>query len=172
MTRVTLTDHELYQAAMIGVSISTKNLRRSALAKHKHGSNPRYAWQYSIMGAIGEYAVSKHLNIHWSGNLMDYGARDVGGYQVRSTMAGSEWALIVHEDNDDNDVFIGVHMDAETYKSIDLLGWCYGREAKRDAYWRDATTVVKPPRRGGDAFFVPPKALHEMSRLPSLRFAA
>lgn len=175
MERVNLTDEELFQAALIGVQIQTYNVRSDVAAKHRHGSNPGYAWQYSIMGAIGEKAVSKYLGVYWSGNVGNYGAKDVAGYQVRATTLGARWGMILHpqvrpggKGDHDADVFIAAHIDTSTYKTVHLLGWCYGRQGKRQSFWRDDTTIVKPPRKGGDAFFVPRDILQSMHTLPTI----
>ena len=165
MNRVSLTGHELNLAAKIGVDIACYNLTKGA--EHKHGSPPEQALQMSIMGAIGELAFAKFLGEFWSGNMSDYKAKDVNGYQIRTTLTWAKnYSLILHPADSDDDIFVALAVDPSTYRQVEMRGWCRGREGKRDVFWRDDTTIEKPLRKGGDAFFVKQVALHPMSDLP------
>ena len=137
---VQLTMGELFGAACIGVRRQCQAVYRQA--RTTYGSKPNEAWQCQIEGACGEMAVAKHLGRFWSGNLGDLDAADVGHLQVRTT-SHDAGCLIVHPEDADDGVFILVTGLAPHFV---LRGWMLGRDAKKDAFWKDG------PR---PAYFVP-----------------
>lgn len=126
---VTLNRHELLAAAMGGC-------QRRILAVEKNRPNIKRVvdeklaeWQIDIIGAIGEYAVAKALNMHWepaSDKKLKSLPGDVGRFQVRSTKY-STGKLIVHDGDADDAVFI---LAIVNEPDVTLMGWMYGDEAR------------------------------------------
>jgi hypothetical protein len=75
---------------------------------------------------------------------------DVDGWEVRSTRRRSG-CLIVQADDDPGARFVLVVNQCPDFL---IMGWLYGRDAKRPQWWR------RPPAVPSAAYFVPPAALH------------
>jgi hypothetical protein len=110
-------------------------------------------WTDHILGACAECAVAKVTDNYWYGSLGDMKARDVDEYQVRSTEL-SEGCLLVHEEDQDDHVFILV---TGVPPRLRIQGWTCGREAKKKEFW---TTRFSAP-----AFFAPQSILLPMDQL-------
>jgi len=113
-----------------------------------------------IVGAVGEAAVAKALNYFWLGNgsALDY-AGDVGPFHVRATEREGG-CLILHDRDDDSAQYYLARLKLEGLApSVELSGWIYGRDGKRQDYWR---TDVRCP-----AYFVPQAALRPVEETPS-----
>ena len=114
-----------------------------------------------IIGAIGEQAAAKHLNIYWHCGINEFGDPDVGPYHVRS-VSKSSGELVIRPWN----VYgIYIHVVVESKSNIRITGWLYSHEAKKDEYWEDRGNQKKP------AWFVPQGALRDISTLPSVEEA-
>lgn len=104
-----------------------------------------------IEGAIGEYVLAKHLNVHWSGKGK-LRAPDVGEVDVRTTsMINGD--LILHPGDPDDRVFWLVCGGNARYF---VRGWILAVEGKNQDYWRD-------PYGGRPAYFVPSAILNKQT---------
>ena len=144
---VTLTLPEIMLAANAGVMRQIENIRNGY--RHKYGA-PKDApsWEWFIEGCIGEYVVSKHLNILWKGkgtqNTPDLG----NGDDVRMSRNHGN-RLIVHKSDPDDRYYWFVTGYGSEYH---VHGRIWGADAKRPEWWTDPST-------GRPAFFIPTKAL-------------
>jgi hypothetical protein len=151
--RVTLSESEIFQAAMIGVMRQCFAIR--ARLNGAYGADEANAWSKHIDGCMGEQAVSKFFNLHWDGTVGSLISKDVGRFQVRATVY-SNGQLRVHPPDNDDDIFILVIGHPPT---LDVVGWCYGREGKLEKFWSDRFNNGRP------AFWVPPAELRPMEML-------
>lgn len=149
---VELTQDEMLAAAIHGVQRNLYNLARGA--QPRYGAGTSKDWQLSIDGSLGEMAVAKWLGVFWHGSLGNYDAKDVGGYQVRTS--GLD-VLSVRTGDKDEDVFICVHGVNGRYV---LRGWIYGREGKLPRYYGDRFNNGRPN------YWIPFSDLHPMETLP------
>lgn len=118
----------------------------------RYGCNYRTGWTAHIEGACGELVVAKALNRHWSGNIGDLEADDVGPYQVRTTTyIGPNAKTRIHKGDADHKRFVGVSGRMPNYE---ILGWIVARDGKREEWWDDPTHENRP------AYFVPRTALN------------
>jgi len=151
MTIVRLTWSELAIAACVGVERHVHNLR--VKAQQAWGYDGAHAWETHIVGAQGEALVAKHFGCEWDGALGDYAAKDVGGYQVRTTRIKSG-CLILHPEDLDDDLFVLVVLLRDGVG--DLVGAKIGHRGKIAEFWRD-------PGTGRPCFMVPQSALGPIS---------
>ena len=158
---VKLTSTELAFAGFTGVmrQISALQHRRSdANGKGWPTRSVSEHWGFEIDGAAAEMAVAKYLGRYWRplaerGRLSSVPA-DIGeNVQVRSTR-NPAGPLIVHPRDDDAHVFVLVITRPPCF---DLIGWLYGREAKRDEWW-----FIGVPH---PAFFADQCELHDIAAL-------
>lgn len=154
LVAVQLTAHNMFMAALVGVSRHVKDMARIG----KAGQDKRVrGWQDDCDGACGEAAVAKWLGVFYDGALGDFAAKDAGHVQVRTTPRASG-CLIVRDHDADDDIYILVlSHDAPNFI---LAGWIRGCDAKQGE-WRDAKGTDRPA-----AFFVPQEALKVMDEFP------
>ena len=153
MTTIKLTRQEMRTAAYTGVE---RNLH--ALSKNLtnlYGAPQRKTeWQNDVVGAIGEYAVAKFLNVYWNPaveiNLTDLPG-DVGIYQVRTT-GWPQGCLLMHPTDKDEAPFILAVVERNT---VTLKGWLYGYEGKTLGELKEY-----------DTYWVTQDKLHPIDRLP------
>ena len=148
---IDLTETELEIAALVATKRQASNLCKRR--PDAHGAKPDAGWSLHIEGACGEMAVAKWAGKYWNGAIGDLKADDVGKLQVR-TRSNHAYDLIVHRSDPDDRAFVLVTGLAPHFI---LRGWIWGRDAKRDEWWRD-------PAGGRPAFFVPQAALRPMVR--------
>lgn len=94
-----------------------------------------------VEGALGEYAVARAFGLEWDGAFKDYDSwqawrsdgHDVSGLEVRTTRHANG-RLIVQPWNDDEKPYVLVVLRSDT--EADVVGWCWGFQAKQDHYWR------------------------------------
>ena len=141
-----LTSDELELAAMIACKRQIQNLFLGRC--DAYGAKREGGWSLHIEGAAGEMAVAKWSRSWWAGNLGDLCADDVGKVQVR-TRSRHDYELPIHPSDPDDRAFILVTGLAPRFV---LRGWIWGREGKRQEWWRD-------PAGGRPAFFVPHTAM-------------
>jgi hypothetical protein len=144
---VVFSESEMILAGSVAVQRYAQNLARGK--REMFGAEDRFGFQYMMDGAMGELAVAKHLNIHWNGSVGDLMAKDVGRLQVRTTRM-PEPALILHDKDPDEDVFVLVRLHANRAQ---IAGWVYGFEGKQKRYWSAGKGGVRP------AYFVPTDGL-------------
>lgn len=152
MAVMQLTAHEIFHAALVGVTRQIDNLRNHRL--DRYGASTEEGWRLHIEGACGELAVARYFDRYWSGNLGNLQAPDVGAFQVR-TRPRPDGNLILHPSDADDEEFVLV---TGTAPRFELRGWIRGAEGKRQEFWKD-------PAGGRPAFFVPASALHPMEAL-------
>jgi len=146
MTRIVLTASDMLLAANAGIMRQIENVKNNV--KPAYGAGHENDWQYSIEGAMVEFALAKHLNVFWHGKGKMRGD-DVGNYQVR-TSSRSNGDLILHPKDEDDKIFWLLTGLNGTY---DVRGWITARDGKKEKWWRD-------PAGGRPAFFVPQSELN------------
>jgi len=153
--RVEMKWSEIYAAAQVGIRRRIMDLRggRSAF----YGAEQGPEWEYDVVGAIGEAAVAKHLNLYWDGSLGELGASDVQDIEARTR--SEDWhELILHDRDEGQDLFILCYVIDEWLPEVGLVGWCWAKNFQTDEYWKD-------PAGGRPAYFVPPEELLPMPLL-------
>jgi hypothetical protein len=92
-------------------------------------------------GCLAELAVARWLGSEWVDFATDFKRlrSDVGGLQVRSTEV-SYGRMLLHPGDPDDQAFILARTHREP--TIYLVGWMFGKEAKRDEWWGE----LKPGR--------------------------
>ena len=147
MTVVRLTPLEIAWAAQAGVMRQCQDLRRNKPSIR--GECQTAAWQRHIEGALSEYALAKHLNLHWSGQGAS-GAPDVGGrHEVRVTHRDNGRLLLYEYDCDDSPYWLLCGING-TYR---VAGWILGVDGKLKKWWRKLREDRHP------AYVVPQLAL-------------
>ena len=126
---VTLTPGELREAATGGV-----DRRISAILDNRKGRRHEQIplerqnwWQSDIIGAIGEYAVSKAFGRSWSPTIGRIDQADVAKWQVRSTESLNPKLRVRLHDHVD-DLFILAQV--RNHKIL-LHGYLPGREVRK-----------------------------------------
>ncbi len=150
MVRVELTPTELLMGQTIGT------MRQAAL-QLSHGV--RYGAH--IMGARGEIAVAKALNMYWDSSVNSFKSRgDVGDIEVRTTtyVPPQSCSLYVTDrDHDDRRFVLVSQIDDATYQ---LNGWASGSDVKKHGVY-ESKAAGKPP-----AYWLRYDQLHDMDRMP------
>ena len=72
---VSLTNYEIFLAAMVGVR---RKIASSDYSKASTFIDPQVWWGSDIESACAEMAVAKALKIYWDGSVNTYSAPDVG----------------------------------------------------------------------------------------------
>lgn len=142
---ITLQFWEITMAAHAGIMRQVDSLKKGYQAAY--GSGTSNDWQLHVEGCLGEYALSKHLNIRWSGKG-HFNIPDVGDVDVR-TRSKDHYDLILHPKDPDERYFYLLCGSNGIYT---LKGRILGRDGKKQEYWKD-------PAGGRPAFFVPASAL-------------
>jgi hypothetical protein len=126
---VRLTDGEAYLAHQVGLARRLVSRARDYRAVCNHHN-------FDLLGAGGELAVAKALNVYWSAavNLraQAHGEGDVGPYQVR-TASKPHYRLALYKSDPGEAVFILVVLRAP--REFEIKGWILGAEAKRECFW-------------------------------------
>lgn len=153
---VRLNRYELLHAAIAGCERQVMALQKGR--PELHGADDRgNDWQIGIIGAIGEYAVAKALNMYWlpvSNLPLDQLPGDVGPYQVRSTRHATGRLIIHDSDRMDSPYILTIVNEPE----VRLVGWCSPREARALGEWRQG--------KHREQWWVSQNRLHDMSSLP------
>lgn len=150
----TLTPAEMTLAMVIGGMREVTALRDGRT--DAQGAPPALGFQYHILGAVGELAVAKRLNVFWSGTIGRVDAPgDVGPLQVR-TGTGDTYRLCIYPRDPDGARFVLV---VGLPPHVRVVGWLFGRDGKREEWWCD------PTGKGRPAYFVPQAALHPLDTL-------
>lgn len=157
---VKLLDYEFRNASLVGYT-------RTLNALLKNGQNyfpEKYegqAWYNGILGACGEVAVAKFLNVYWGAGVDTFKQPDLLGYkcEIRTTRAFDPCPKIR---STDSGIVIAVIASANYKTTFKVWGWLYADEAKQDAYYYDdqKSTFPKP------CWFPPLDVWHEMHSLP------
>jgi hypothetical protein len=142
---ISLTSWEMLLAAQSGIMRQIQNIR--ADRKPAHGAGTERDWQFNVEGCLGEYALSKHMGLYWSGE--GFRKRDVGIYEVRTGPKPNSSLLLHKEDYDNRYYWLLCGLNGR----YEIKGWIIGRDGKKDEYWED-------PVGGRPAYFVPQDVLH------------
>jgi hypothetical protein len=129
MIQIQLTTPEILLAGNVGLMRAVQNFSRGT--KERYGATGNLL-QRDIIGAIGELALAKHLNVYWAGSVGNWKARDVAGFQVRASDLYSP-SLILHDEDKDTDIFVCVGIDGTM---ATILGAIQGLEGKLPKWWR------------------------------------
>jgi len=137
MIRVVLTEDDLRIAERVGKE-RQKTFNRSGY----YDKRCTYSGEDAhVQGAKTESAVAKGLGVRWDGEVFSLeeflrnrqSYFDVGGeVEVRSTKYSNGRLIIKKHDKDDAPFVLVIVRGNNTY---DLMGWCYGREGKRQEWW-------------------------------------
>ena len=153
MTTIKLTRQEMRTAAYTGVERNLHALGKN-LTNLYGASERKTEWQNNVVGAIGEYALAKYLNMYWNPAVdvdLDALPGDVGTYQIRTTGWPQGCLLIRPKDKMEAPFVLAViESNIVTFK-----GWLYGFESKTVGELRD-----------NDTYWVKQDKLHPMDRLP------
>lgn len=125
---ITLTWEEVLMAATVGLRREIKALARN----HKDRFDwKRDGWRQHIGGACAELAVSRALDLSWTGvPFQTWSGPDVGrDVQVRYRPNPDQPDLSLRAVDELDDRFVLVHGAIPTFQ---LMGWCYGREHPSD----------------------------------------
>ena len=141
MICVTLTWHEIYMGAAVGILRRIASLKRGETNKVQ---NKDFGWHTDIEGALAELAFAKAFNLHWNGSVNTFKVPDVGTIQIRHTQY-PDGRLVVHDYDDDNTVHVLV---TGTHPNYSIHGWLTGGQAKQQCFWDDPTGKFP-------AYFVP-----------------
>lgn len=126
---VRLTPDEIKVACHHAADRYVNALARGAKSK-VNVNQPEGRAATDFLSSMAEMAVSKGLNLYWSG-VAGVGAKDVGNqYEIRST-ALTHGKLIVSEDDKDDQEIVLVICNPPEFK---IVGCIYAREGKKDAY--------------------------------------
>lgn len=152
---VTLSLAEVRSAAYAGVDRHVRAYARGRVRKFQQDDN----WGDDILGAMGECAAAKALDVYWPAGAPepDWNG-DVGTYHVRTVDRPGK-RLILHPDDPDDGrhVLVVLRRVTRTVAELEVPGWCFGRDGKHDRYWETHT--------GRPAFFVPTDQLRPISTL-------
>lgn len=149
---VTLTNFEIFQAAMVGAKRNIEAKIRRLPDKHGFKGN---GWDAHIEGACGEIAVAKVLNVFWNGSINTYKQLgDVSGLEVR-TRSDLNYDLIIRDGDNSEAIYVLVVGRCPTYR---VIGWLRGGDGKKAEYRQ--TYGDRP-----GAYFVPQSALRPIEEL-------
>ena len=148
--RVILNENELRQAVRIGSERNIASLV-NAYQQPKEQTQKEGHWEWHITGAIGEFAVSKVLNVEWHCDTKQIQEFDCGRYQVRSTTLNDGRLLVRRRDNPEH-----VFIFAQVIKNRVLFhGWASGQRVI------DLDQEIFP-----NCFTIPTYLLYPMTDLP------
>jgi|TARA_R100000458_G_scaffold25005_2_gene22522 hypothetical protein len=154
MVRVELTPTELLMGHTIGT------MRQAALQLSR---NVRY--DAHIMGARGEIAVAKALNVYWDSSVNSFKSRgDVGDIEVRTTtyVPPQSCSLYVTDrDHDDRRFVLVSQIDDATYQ---LNGWASGSDVKKRGVY-ESKAAGKP-----SAYWLRYDQLHDMDDMSEYKY--
>ena len=139
---VTLSFHEVYMAATIGVARMLASMKRGETNKVQ---NKDFGWHTDIESACAELAVAKHLGVFWDGSINTFKAPDIGrNIQVRHTQH-KNGCLILRGADSPSEVYILV---TGYHPKYEIRGYIKGEDGMRPEFLRD-------PNGKFPAWFVP-----------------
>lgn len=143
-------------AAWTGLRRSLSRLQNGTRDKYGAAGPGNGGFDMDVYGAVVEFAVAQHFNLHWRGRVGVVRAIDVGGcIEAKSARRDGDCLLLHPESPDDLPFVLGV---IRTLPVVELRGWILARDGKLDKFWQD-------PIGGRPAFFVPQAALQPMANL-------
>ena len=148
MTIITLDASDMLLATQAGAMRNIENIIRKR--KPAYGAEQAGDFQLHVVGAMGELALSRYLNVTWNGKGKFRGPDAGTDIQVRTAERNGRISLILHEQDPDELLFYCVRR-FEGSNEFEIFQPVRGREGKSQRYWR---TDVRSP-----AFFVPVKPI-------------
>jgi len=134
MTTLDLTPFEILHAAQVGIA---RNV--SALRDHRPLENGRtdLGMERHIIGAIGEYAVSRALDCCWRPAVgrLDTLTGDVGRVQVKATTLPNGCLIVREHDPAEFTYVLAIVRLARTGLGVLLPGSVAGHVAKQPEFW-------------------------------------
>ena len=133
-------------------------IKKKRIGSDHGGSSKRKLGQRlsdSIIGALGEIAVSRAMGLQVTSEFENMGAADIGGsVEVRTTEL-ENGCLLLHRTSPDHRIYVLVTIKELQAK---VVGWLHARDGKQPNYWRD-----------GDpgCFFCPQESLKRFENLMS-----
>jgi hypothetical protein len=149
---VTLTPFEVAVAGFVGVLRNTESMRKKSKDNYR-GDNP---FEINVVGAAGEMAAAKYLNVYNRLGINTYHGADIGiGLQVR-TVTKPDGELPIREGDKPEELFIMVQGKVPTFRICGFISAAEGRAVGR----------VANPFGGKPATFVAQSLLHPIEELP------
>jgi len=146
---ITLTPMERAVAGLVANTRHEECLRMGL--KNKYGAEDERSLDYDILGALGEMAFAKGLNVYWDCAVNTFKSRaDVGKYEVRLRV-GHNRDLIIRPDDDPERIYALVTTD-EFRRKFKIWGCVIGKDAMQKKYF---LTPNNRPR----AYFFPKEEL-------------
>lgn len=152
---IELTDQEIFAAAAGGVrrNLSAIRDRRTDGTKAQPGDK----WGHHVLGAIGEFGVSRLFGVPWDPAVGQIDKIDLEGMEIRTT-GYARGKLILQGpnrsskgDNPKSTFFLACLVETRLW----LVGWLVGIDGMQDQYWKEDD-------RGHGAWWVPQRDLHAM----------
>jgi hypothetical protein len=145
-TFITLSFHEIYMAACIGVARRLASLKRNETNKVQ---NKDFGWHTDIEAACAELAVAKFLNIHWDGSINSFKKADISNsLQVRHTQLPNGCLILRDRDNPEEKYVLVTG----THPQYKIIGYILGKNGMQNEFLRNPGEVYP-------AWFVPQKVL-------------
>lgn len=124
--QIILNDREQF----IARCLAKWRMNDSANAGYKPYAGAERTEEIDTIGAAGEIAVAKALNLYPGFTVGSFKLPDVGCLQVRATKYANGH-LIIRPNDKDEDVFVLVtKVRMGKFEAIEIAGWCSGKEAK------------------------------------------
>jgi hypothetical protein len=155
---VTITEPEQLQITIVGIFRQGDSVGRGL--KDGKGASHDYGAERNILGAQGEYVVSKVLNLHWPLDTGRFGLPDVGPYHVKTTDCACTPHLVLSPKEARDAIYILVQKDASRDFTYLVWGWTNGQKSIRDEF-------LKPGNGRPDAYWIP---ISELEPIDTLTF--
>ena len=151
---ITLTRDQWITAALVGLQRQITAITNGQVPRSTYGA--RQIYDASVLGAVGEFAVSEVLDVRWNmrTDKPDYGGDLADGVEVRAR-ADHRYDLIVNPDDRNDRPYVLV---TGVGPRLCVRGWMFGADAKQPQWWRQVSDL--PP-----SYFVPQRQLHRISEL-------
>jgi len=152
---IKLLDYEFRNASFVGYSRCVNSVLKNGINyfPEKYAGQ---AWYNSILGACGEAAVAKYLNVYWGAGVDTFKQSDLWGYQceIRTTHADKPCPKIRPSDTG---IVIAVIASPNFQTTFKIWGWLNAEEGKKPEWYYDD----KNP-----CWFPPLDVWHDMYTLP------
>jgi len=156
---VKLLDYEYRNASFVGYSRNVNSVLKNGINyfPEKYAGQ---AWYNSILGACGEAAVAKFLNVYWGAGVDTFKQSDLLGYQceIRTTHADKPCPKIRPTDTG---IVIAVIASPNYKTTFKIWGWLDVLEKQEDWYYADQNSPKPKP-----CWFPPLDVWHTMNSLP------
>jgi hypothetical protein len=96
----------------------------------------RTRWADTIVGLMGEIALSRHLNQAWTPGGMEITIGDVG---YRTEVRATDWEdghLLIYKSDPDDKIFYLMIAEWGERVSFRPVGWIMAKHGKQQEFWR------------------------------------